>query len=86
MLLQIGYIICFADTTSKASIKCWSLIKCKRVTNSVLATELYKIVHEFDIWAVIKVIIWKILRSAVSLILFADLKSLYDYLINLGTI
>lgn len=37
---QIGYVICLADQFNKANIIHWSSTKCKRVTRSVLASEL----------------------------------------------
>jgi hypothetical protein len=59
--LQIGYVIVLADATKKANIIHWSSIKCKRVTRSVLALELYIIAHGFDIGATIKSTLDKIL-------------------------
>ena len=82
---QIGYIICFSDAINKANIIYWSSIKCKWVTRSVLAAELYGMAHDFDIGAVIKAIFGKMLKSVVSLILYTDSKSLYDCLVKLGT-
>lgn len=64
MLLQIGYIICLADAASKANIIHRFLIKNKRIICSILAAKLYKMAHEFDIKAVIKAILKKILRFA----------------------
>jgi hypothetical protein len=64
----------------------WSLIKCKRVTKSVLASELYAIAHGFNIGAVIKSTIKQLLQIKLPLVLYTDLKLLYECLIKLGTI
>src|SRR6266536_1589456 len=83
---QIGFVITLADKHNKANILHWSLIKCKRVTRSVLALELYRIAHGFDVGATIKSTIKKILRiDTLLLILYTDSKSLYDCLVKLGT-
>ena len=50
-----------ADLINKANIVYQSLIKCKRVTKSVLALELYAIAYGFNIGAVFKFIIKKLL-------------------------
>lgn len=54
MSLQISYVICLTDETSKENIIHWSSIKCKRVIHNMLAAELYEMAHGFDIEAVIK--------------------------------
>ena len=47
------------DALNRANIIYWFLIKCKRVTKSVLALELYGIVCSFNIGTVIKFILNK---------------------------
>ena len=61
LLSQIGFVIALADLTNKANIIHWSSIKCKRVTRSVLALELYAMAHRFNIRAILKSIIKKLL-------------------------
>lgn len=48
--------------------------------------ELYEIAYEFNIRAVIKVILGTMLGSAILLILYNNSKSLYDCLVKLNTI
>jgi len=59
--LQIGYVIVLANTIKKANIVYWSLVKCKRVTWSVLASKLYGTAYGFNIGVAIKSIVDKIL-------------------------
>jgi hypothetical protein len=82
---QIGYVIVLTDATKRANIVHWSSVKCKRVTRSVLASELYGMAHGFDIAAAIKSTVDKILQTNIPLILATDSKSLYDCLVRLGT-
>jgi hypothetical protein len=82
---QIGYVIVLADATKKANIVYWSSIKCKRVTRSVLASELYGMAHGFDIAVAIKSTVDKVLQINLPLVLCTDSKSLYDCLVRLGT-
>src|SRR5204863_8950935 len=58
---QIRYVIVLADASNKANIIHWSSIKCKRVTWSVLASELYAMTHGFDMGASIKSTVKRIL-------------------------
>ena len=83
---QIRFVIVLTDQNQTTNIIHWSLIKCKRVTRSVSASKLYTLAHGFNIRAVIKLIIKKILQiNTLLLILCTDSKSLYDCLVKLGT-
>jgi hypothetical protein len=82
---QIGYVLVLADKDNKANVIHWSSVKCKRVTRSVLASELYAMAHGFDIGACAKATVQRILQIELPLILCTDSKSLYDCLVKLGT-
>jgi hypothetical protein len=83
---QIGYVIVLTDKKDQANILYWLSTKCKRVTRSVLASELYGIAHGFDTSTSIKCIIEKMLKiENLPLVLCTDSKSLYECLIKLGT-
>jgi hypothetical protein len=81
---QIDYVICLTDDVHTNLIH-WSSIKCKRVIRSVLAAELYAMINDFDVEAIIKSIIEQMLHIFLSLNLLTDSKSLFDCLIKLET-
>ena len=94
---QIGFVITLANEHSEHSaftitgnVIHWSSVKCKRVTRSVLASELYAMVHGVDIGIAIKATIDNIIRqlailNPIPLIVCTDSRSLYDCLVKLGT-
>jgi hypothetical protein len=54
LLSQISFVIVLIDRNQSVNVLYWSSIKYKRVTRSVLASELYALAHGFDIGAVIQ--------------------------------
>jgi len=60
-------------------------MKYRRVTRSVLASELYSIVYGFNMGAIVKSIVNRVLEINLLLIIYIDSKSLYECLIKLGT-
>ena len=82
---QIGFVICLIDASNTANILHWSSIKCKRVTRSVLASELYAMAHGFDIGAVLKATLFRVLQYDVPMVICTDSKSLYESLVKLST-
>jgi hypothetical protein len=85
---QIDYVICLADFINTTNIIHWSSIKCKRMTRSVLAVELFVMIHDLDVGSVLKSILIRMLdkKILISLILITDSKFLYDCLIRLNII
>ena len=86
---QIGYVIVLADADNNANIVHWQSIKCRRVTRSVLASELYALSLGFDTAATIKSTLNQILacprQGSIPLTICIDSKSLYECLVKLGT-
>ncbi len=82
---QIDYVICLTNDVYINLIH-WSSIKCKRITKSVLTIELYAMINDFDVEAIIKSIIKRILHISLSLILLTNFRSLFDCLIKLDII
>jgi hypothetical protein len=81
---QIDYVICLTNS-KHVNVVHWSLIKCKRVIESVLTAEWYALVHDFDLDAVLKATLYTILDCFVFLLFCIDSKSLYKCLIKLDT-
>lgn len=95
---QIGYIIVIANELQpklpnefmlKGNIVHWSSIKCKRITRSVLASELYAMVHGVDITIAIsttlKIITQQLKLNDMLIIVCTDSFSLYECMVKLGT-
>ncbi|EED22636.1 conserved hypothetical protein [Talaromyces stipitatus ATCC 10500] len=84
---QIGYIIVLANTQNNANILHWSSTKCKRITQSVLTSEMYGMANGFNAAAAIKSTLTQLLHllEPLPLVLCTDLKSLYECLVKLGT-
>lgn len=96
---QIGYVICLAneegvDSSNKefimrGNLLHWSSVKCKRVTRSVLASELYAMVHGVDIAialnTTLKLITTQLGTKDIPTIICTDSFSLYECMVKLGT-
>lgn len=82
---QIGIVMVLVDRYSNANTIHWSSNKCKRVTRSVLASELYGMAHGFDLAACVKATLELILGIEIKLTLCTNSKSLYNCLTKLGT-
>ena len=97
MSSQIGYVIVLGteeqvaedDIVMTGNIVHFSSVKCKRVTRSVLASEVYGMVGGFDLGYVIYYTLHTILSRIglplPPLVLCTDSYSLYQCLIQLGT-
>ncbi|KAM4061020.1 cwf18 domain containing protein [Hirsutella rhossiliensis] len=94
---QIGFVIIIANETAQSTdsfsirgnILHWSSTKCKRVTRSVLASEIYGLTSGFDLAFVIKQTVNTIAQrldlKQIPLVICTDSYSLYECLVKLGT-
>lgn len=83
---QIGFVIILTDANKRANVIHWSSIKRKRVTRSILASELYAMSHGYDLGSVIiKATVGQILGRTIPLIVCTDSKSIYECMVKLGT-
>ncbi|RWA03359.1 hypothetical protein EKO27_g11746 [Xylaria grammica] len=98
MSSQLGFLIVLATEHRteqnlsfeiQGNIVHWNSSKCKRVTRSVLASELYGMVNGFDSAIALRTTIQKIVATLgippIPAVLCSDSKSLYDCLVKLGT-
>lgn len=97
MSSQMGFVITLGnevkdgDSSFKftGNIIHWSSVKCKRVTRSVLASEIYVMAHGVDIviviGGIIDIIMQRLNRPDGPIVVCTDSRSLYDCLVKLGT-
>ena len=81
---QLGYLICLIDASGNANIIHYASQKCKRITRSVLAAELYAMVLGFDNAFVIHHVLCQILSRKVALKIYTDSRCLFDSLTTLN--
>ncbi|KAI1003748.1 hypothetical protein K3495_g4460 [Podosphaera aphanis] len=93
---QIGYVLALGNETRgsnsfkfSGNLIHWSSTKCKRVTRSVLASELYAMTQGIDIaiplCITLNQIVTQLVLPMVPLIICTDSFSLYECLVKLGT-
>lgn len=97
MSSQMGYIIVLGNEIAtddksfriRGNLLHWSSIKCKRVTRSVLASEIYAMAHGVDIaiaiGGTINMIMDRMSLPKVPIVACTDSLSLYECLVKLGT-
>ena len=94
---QLGFIIVLAMETGRTrkdfdicgNIVHWSSTKCKRVTRSVLASELYGMMTGFDSGMALSTTLNQVMTCLgvprIPVVICTDSRSLYDCLVRLGT-
>lgn len=93
---QIGYVIVLANESSretefimKGNIIHWSSIKCRRITRSVLASELYAMVHGIDVAIALSTTLNMITKligiNKIPIVFCTGSFSLYECMVKLGS-
>jgi hypothetical protein len=82
---QLGFVICLAEVNDNANIVHYGIAKCKRVTRSVMASELHGLVLRFDNAYFVKTMISELLNGDVPIDAFIDSKTVFDTIVKLGT-
>ena len=95
---QIGFVIVLGNERAneheksfslRGNIIHWQSVKCRRVTRSVLASEIYGMVNGFDAAYVLKQLLVEITKRlnkpATRMVMCTDSLSLYQCLVQLGT-
>ena len=96
MSSQLGFLITIinedrSDTafTIRGNVLHWNSTKCKRVTRSILASEIYGMVNGVDIGIAVSTTLRKVTEQLqlphIPLIVCTDSYSLYECLVKLGT-
>jgi hypothetical protein len=96
MSSQMGYVIVLGNEVTnntsfniRGNIIHWSSLKCKRITRSVLASEIYAMAHGVDIaiaiGSTLNVIMDRLSLPHIPIVVCTDSLSLYECLVKLGT-
>jgi hypothetical protein len=95
--LQLGFVLILVNESAnvnntfliRGNVIHYSLTKCKRVTQSVLASKIYSIVNSFDIGIAIattlRMITERLRIPAIPLVICTDSYSLYECHVKLRT-
>lgn len=81
---QLGCIITLMDKNSKSSIIHYGSLMSKRVTRSVLALELFAMVHGFEVSSTIRLIFNAMLNRVIPFNVYFDSRSLYECLVRVN--
>eukprot|EP00171_Calliarthron_tuberculosum_P004960 IDg4960t1 len=82
---QLGFLIALVDSNGFANIIHYASVKSKRVTRSVLAAELYAMVHGYDSAATLQLSLSAIFRRRLAVRIYTDSRSLYDSVTRLSS-
>jgi hypothetical protein len=83
LMSQIGHVAFIVDKHHKCALLSWSSHKCKRVTRSVLAAELYALAGAFAYGYAIRHSLQSLLGRPVNIFLFTDSMTLFNSITTL---
>lgn len=80
----LGFIVTIMGIHGKANVIHYGSLKYKRVTRSVLAAELFAMVHGFDVASTIRLTLNAMMDRVIPLNVYTDSRSLYDCLLRIN--
>lgn len=81
---QMGFLVTLMDKNNNVNIVHYGSLKSKRITRSVLAAELFAMVHGFDIASTIRLTLNSMMDRVIPLRVYRDSRSLYDCLTRIN--
>ena len=81
---QLGFIFTLMYKYGRANIVHYGSLKSKRITRSVLAVELFEMVHCFDVSSTVRLAFNAMLNSVIPLHVYTYSRSLYDCLTRIN--
>lgn len=82
---QLGFVILLVDGNYNANVLYYGSQRCRRVTSSIMESELHALILGFDYSLIVRSIFEDILGRAVSLDSYLDIKTVYDFVAKDGS-
>lgn len=81
---QLGTVVTLMDARNSDNIIHYSSFKSKRITCSVLAADLFSLVHVFGYAFTVRLAVNEIMRTSSPLLIYTDSKSFFEGLVGIN--
>ncbi len=81
---QIAFVMCLVDKHDRANVVHYGSQKCKRVTRSVMASELHALSYDFDQAFMVKTILDQVLDADIKIEGFIDSRTVFNAITKHG--